>query len=117
MAGESEDHPGGPARNPDPERVEAGDGVQPVAWVWKVDQARQLALVGYANGEVGFSHRCNLGGRAGPDFTALIAPLLQLDGGGHSITLDAGVPTVTPSILCPDCGLHGFVTEGVWRDA
>lgn len=20
-------------------------------------------------------------------------------------------------VLCPDCGLHGFVTEGVWRDA
>jgi hypothetical protein len=23
--------------------------------------------------------------------------------------------TVRPSILCPDCGLHGFVTDGVWR--
>lgn len=23
--------------------------------------------------------------------------------------------TITPSILCPDCGLHGFVTGGVWN--
>jgi hypothetical protein len=23
--------------------------------------------------------------------------------------------TITPSILCPDCGLHGFVTDGTWR--
>lgn len=88
-----------------------------VEWVHVVDEPRRLKLIGYADGEVGFSHRCNLGGRAGPDFTALIAPLLQLDTGGHSVMLVDGVPTVSPSILCPDCGIHGFVTDGVWRDA
>lgn len=25
--------------------------------------------------------------------------------------------TVTASIVCVDCGLHGWVTDGVWRDA
>lgn len=27
------------------------------------------------------------------------------------------LPTITirASILCPDCGLHGFVTDGVWK--
>lgn len=123
MSGESEDPPRGSEADPRTTDIEddvefaRGGPVQRVEWVALVDEPRRLRLIGYANGEVGFSHRCNLGGRAGPDFTALIAPLLQLDGGGHSITLDAGVPTVTPSILCPDCGLHGFVTEGVWRDA
>lgn len=23
--------------------------------------------------------------------------------------------TLTPSILCRKCGLHGFITDGVWR--
>jgi hypothetical protein len=23
--------------------------------------------------------------------------------------------TVTPSLLCRECGLHGFITDGEWR--
>lgn len=25
--------------------------------------------------------------------------------------------TISPSILCPDCGLHGFVRSGIWVPA
>lgn len=33
---------------------------------------------------------------------------------GHRVTQLDPV-TITPSILCPDCGLHGFITDGTWR--
>jgi hypothetical protein len=29
----------------------------------------------------------------------------------------AGDLTVEPSVLCRDCGRHGFVTDMAWRDA
>lgn len=33
----------------------------------------------------------------------------------HEVTWpDDGAPTVSPSIRCPDCSLHGHVTAGVW---
>jgi hypothetical protein len=41
-----------------------------------------------------------------------IAPYLQE---GHLITAeDTPQITVNPSILCSDCGTHGFVREGRW---
>lgn len=46
-------------------------------------------------------------------FIKCIAPRLAPEHVVHSID----PLTVTPSILCPDCGLHGFVTDGVWRAA
>lgn len=88
-----------------------------VEWVHIVDEPRRLKLIGYANGEVGFSHRCNGGDRWPDGETHIVDPLLQLAEGGHTLTLVDGIPTVTPSILCPDCQIHGFVTDGVWRDA
>lgn len=41
-----------------------------------------------------------------------IAPLLQLDN-GHTIVSEQPL-TVTPSVMCDDCGLHGFVMAGRW---
>lgn len=76
------------------------------------------ALLFYADGTVRFRHRCDRGERG----VIVCAPALQLDG-GHSITTrdpvaDKGTPvTVTPSILCSDCGTHGFVRDGQWRAA
>lgn len=62
-------------------------------------------------------HECNGGGRWGQGVTHVVAPALQISNGGHTFRSDElGNATVTPSILCPDCGLHGFVTDGVWRD-
>lgn len=45
----------------------------------------------------------------------VIAPALQI-GRGHTITHSDPV-TVTPSVMCPDCGLHGHITNGVWVPA
>lgn len=42
------------------------------------------------------------------------APALQLNGGHMIISRDP--LTITPSLGCDDCGLHGFVTDGQWHD-
>jgi hypothetical protein len=47
------------------------------------------------------------------EFVKVIAPALAP---GHVVhSLDP--VTITASILCPDCGLHGFVTHGAWQSA
>lgn len=87
------------------------------------------ALLFYADGTVRFRHRCDRGERG----VIICAPALQLkkepiyqpgaptmNPGGHTITTtnpvtDRHIPvTVEPSILCPDCGTHGFVRNGRW---
>lgn len=36
--------------------------------------------------------------------------------GAHGWTVQQREPlTVTPSILCRGCGLHGYITAGEWR--
>lgn len=35
----------------------------------------------------------------------------------HRFTFGSGGITIYGSLLCPDTGVHGFVTNGVWRDA
>ena len=52
-------------------------------------------------------HRC-----ARPDATILSAPQLQ-----HDISGSREAPTIRPSVLCSDCGLHGWITDGKWTDA
>lgn len=65
---------------------------------------------------IGFEHVCDRGDRG------LITCAPRLDSNGHKVTLVVGGdgqsrPTVTPSILCPDCDTHGFITAGVWATA
>lgn len=68
-------------------------------------------LLFYPDGVVRFEHKCKV-----VDGVQIIcAPALQLREGGHRIWL-ASV-TVEPSISCPDCGTHGFITNARWRDA
>lgn len=103
-------------------------------WVWQADLGDDMALLGYYFGEVTggpragwdhlanpprwygptrFRHRCD----RGPRGVIICAPLLSEGPGGHVVTgTDAG-STVTPSILCTDCGTHGFVTDDQWRAA
>ena len=52
-----------------------------------------------------FQHRCDRGDRG----VIICAPALQ-----DAHTWDEATKTVTPSILCPDCGTHGFVRRGQW---
>lgn len=63
-------------------------------------------------GVVRFEHVCGRGERG----VVICAPRLQI-GNGHTLTGTPNGPTVRASILCDDCGTHGFVTEGVWTDA
>lgn len=77
-------------------------------------------LLTYPDGTVRFEHRCDRGKRG----VIICAPALSP---GHTLTYGPckrpecqgahDVPTVTPSILCPDCGTHGFITDGRWADA
>ena len=76
------------------------------------------ALLFYVDGTVRFRHRCDRGDRG----VIVCAPALQLDEGGHRITgrdpvMEKVPVTVEPSILCSDCGTHGFVRNGRWSDA
>jgi hypothetical protein len=70
-------------------------------------------LLTYAEGTVRFEHRCDRGARG----TIICAPALRI-GKGHTLTRSGDEkPTVRASILCPDCGTHGFITDGRWADA
>lgn len=63
----------------------------------------------YPDGEVGIEHVCH---RQRDGLTIINAPRLQLDG-GHTIVSREPL-TITPSVGCSDCGLHGFITDGRW---
>ena len=58
----------------------------------------------------GFAHRCDRGERG----VILCAPRLRPV--AHRIE-SVDPLTVSPSILCPDCGTHGFVRDGRWLEA
>jgi hypothetical protein len=72
-------------------------------------------LLYYPNGDVRFEHRCHDPIRG----DKICAPLLA----AHTITRNdvgthanpKGEPTVTPSLDCPDCPLHGHIVDGWWR--
>lgn len=65
----------------------------------------------YEDGTVRFEHRCD----RGPRGVVICAPALQLDG-GHVIEQRDPL-TISPSILCPDCGTHGFIRARRWVPA
>lgn len=66
------------------------------------------ALLFYDDGTIRFKHTCDRGERG----VIVCAPALQTP---HvaSVRYTPHV-TVTPSIRCPDCGTHGFITDGRW---
>jgi len=94
---------------------------QATEWVELVEPgwSRVITLVGsntknirvYPDGTWRFWHLCKV-----VDGTGIIcAPALRLDGGHRVVTEDP--LTIDPSILCPDCGAHGFVRDGRWVPA
>lgn len=79
-------------------------------WTRAVDvpPVRVLFYEGEGSGVVRIEHQC----RVVEGTQIVCAPALQL-GSGHTLVSEDPI-TVTPSILCPDCGLHGFITDGRW---
>ena len=71
-----------------------------------------MALMFYPDGRVAFRHVCDRGERG----VIVCAPFLQTESGGHQV-VSRHPWAITPSILCPDCGTHGFVTDGNWVPA
>jgi len=74
-------------------------------------------LLFWSDSDIGFEHRCD----RGESGVVICAPRLQI-GDWHTLTWTNAPdgrerPTVRSSISCPDCGTHGFITEGRWTDA
>lgn len=72
-------------------------------------RTKMLRVLFYPDGSVRFEHLCDRPGRG----IIVCAPLLNE---GHQLVSQNPL-TITPSILCPDCGTHGFVTNGKWVPA
>lgn len=77
-------------------------------------------LVRFAGGDGsdawGFHHECSSwSDEQEPDgvFVKVVAPRLT----NHTMTLGETGMTVRASILCPDCGVHGFITDDRWEGA
>ena len=78
----------------------------PVTLLWVRDSSDGVV-------RVRVSHRCDRGARG----VIICAPHLTEGEAGHVVTFSGDVPTITPSIACDDCGLHGYVTSGRWVPA
>lgn len=64
----------------------------------------------------GFEHQCKVWpDEDEPDgvFCKIVAPRLT----DHTVTRTAAGVTVRASIACPDCQVHGFVTDSRWEGA
>jgi hypothetical protein len=73
-----------------------------------VCESGPVRLLVYPDGTIRVSHVCDRGARG----VIRCAPLL---GDGHQVEWVGLWPTVAPSILCSDCGLHGYMRAGVWE--
>src|SRR6185369_5351602 len=62
-------------------------------------------LLFYRGAGIRFEHRCDRGERG----VVICAPRLQ-----HEVRMRHSGVTVNPSILCPDCGTHGFIRDSRW---
>lgn len=75
----------------------------------RLELGEGMAVVWTSDG-VFFEHECRV---LPDDIRLLCAPSFHAE---HVV--NAGVmelATVKPSVLCPDCGTHGFITDGVWK--
>lgn len=83
----------------------------PIGWDTSVlIEGSQHWIVSYPGGYERFRHLCDRGDRG----VIICAPTLSP---GHQVTREAGTVSISPSILCPDCGTHGFVRDGRWVPA
>lgn len=78
-----------------------------------VEVGSDIQVAFYPGGDVGVRHMCNRSVRPRDGRTGIVAPRLQLDG-GHRIESTNPI-TISPSVACSDCGLHGFIRNGTWE--
>lgn len=83
------------------QRVDLGSGVFALFTDEPRDRASRIAV----------EHTCT---RPRDGLTVICAPFLTGGPAGHQLLSEEPL-TVSPSVLCADCGLHGFITDGVWR--
>lgn len=82
--------------------------------VHRVEVGPGLFLLGLEDDRFALEHHC----RIVDGFQLVVSPRLDK----HQVMAPfdpetAWRVTVQPSILCPDCGLHGFITDSVWVPA
>lgn len=94
---------------PDPNRPSLVDPDWAESW----GMGDGIALLSYSDGTWRVQHEHGLDAASAPGCT--VAPALMI-GQGHTI-VSRDPLTIVASILCPDCGLHGFVTNGEWVPA
>ena len=82
-------------------------------WIARDDHGFGVSTLRYLDGTIRVEHLCF---RPRDGASLLIAPTLSDVGkaGGHQVLVTYPL-TISPSILCGDCGLHGFITDGEWR--
>jgi hypothetical protein len=82
-------------------------------WTTRQDHGNGVLTLHYPTGLIRVEHLCT---RPRDGASLLIAPTLtrQNQPYGHQIIATDPL-TISPSILCEDCGLHGFITNGEWR--
>jgi hypothetical protein len=71
-----------------------------------------ISILFMTDGCIRVAHNCKL---IGPGERIRCAPALMI-GQGHTVVTRDPL-TIVASILCTDCGLHGFVTNGEWIPA
>lgn len=69
----------------------------------------EIALLFYLDATIRIHHECKQVG----EHRMVCAPALRV-GNGHVIE-NMDPVTISPSILCPDCDLHGYVRAGRWE--
>lgn len=72
-------------------------------------------LLFYSDTDVRFEHKCDRRASRNAGIIVCAPRLTNVNQpGGHQITGTRERPTVRASILCDDCGTHGFITDGQW---
>ena len=90
------------------------DGLQSLVrlgWSRAVDHGKVQSLH-YPDGTIRVRHECHAA-RWPDNLRLVVAPALTVP--GH-IVVSVDPVTIAPSILCEDCGLHGYIENNAWRD-
>lgn len=75
----------------------------------EVELGHGVRAVWFTAGGIGILHAC----KTIYEKQLMLAPALRI-GEGHTVECEDPL-TVSPSVLCPDCGLHGYVRVGRWE--